>query len=32
MVAAVCKACVEERSLDPHHFFSDVFVAGPAVT
>lgn len=30
MVAAVRKACVEERGLDPHHFFSDVFVAGPA--
>lgn len=30
MVAAVRKACVEERRLDPHHFFSDVFVPGPA--
>jgi CDP-4-dehydro-6-deoxyglucose reductase/terephthalate 1,2-dioxygenase reductase component len=30
MVAAVRKACVEERGLDPHHFFSDVFVPGPA--
>lgn len=30
MVAAVKKACVEERGLDPHHFFSDVFVPGPA--
>ena len=27
---AVRKACVEERGLDPHHFFSDVFVPGPA--
>lgn len=32
MVAAVRKACVEERGLDPHHFFSDVFVPGPAAT
>ena len=31
MVAAVKKVCVEERGLDPHHFFSDVFVPGPAV-
>lgn len=30
MVAAVRKACVEERGLDPHRFFSDVFVPGPA--
>ncbi|MGY4830149.1 FAD-binding oxidoreductase [Sphaerotilaceae bacterium SBD11-9] len=30
MVAAVRKACLEERGLDPHHFFSDVFVPGPA--
>ena len=30
MVAAVRKVCVEERGLDPHHFFSDVFVPGPA--
>jgi NAD(P)H-flavin reductase/ferredoxin len=30
MVAAVRKACVDERGLDPHHFFSDVFVPGPA--
>ena len=30
MVAAVRKACVAERGLDPHHFFSDVFVPGPA--
>jgi CDP-4-dehydro-6-deoxyglucose reductase/terephthalate 1,2-dioxygenase reductase component len=30
MVAAVRKACVEERGLDPHHFFSDAFVPGPA--
>jgi CDP-4-dehydro-6-deoxyglucose reductase/terephthalate 1,2-dioxygenase reductase component len=30
MVTAVRKACVEERGLDPHHFFSDVFVPGPA--
>jgi NAD(P)H-flavin reductase len=30
MVAAVKKVCVEERGLDPHHFFSDVFVPGPA--
>jgi NAD(P)H-flavin reductase len=30
MVAAVKRACVEERGLDPHHFFSDVFVPGPA--
>jgi len=30
MVAVVKKVCVEERGLDPHHFFSDVFVPGPA--
>jgi NAD(P)H-flavin reductase len=30
MVTAVKKACVEERGLDPHHFFSDLFVPGPA--
>lgn len=30
MVAAVKKACVQERGLDPHRFFSDVFVPGPA--
>jgi len=30
MVAAVRKACVQERGLDPLHFFSDVFVPGPA--
>ncbi|MDB5872746.1 MAG: Ferredoxin--NAD(+) reductase-like protein [Ramlibacter sp.] len=30
MVTAVKKACIEERGLDPHHFFSDVFVPGPA--
>lgn len=30
MVAAVKKVCVEEKGLDPHHFFSDVFVPGPA--
>ena len=30
MVAAVKKACVEERGLDARHFFSDVFVPGPA--
>lgn len=30
MVAAVRKVCVEERALDPHRFFSDVFVPGPA--
>lgn len=29
MVAGVRKACVEERGLDPHHFYSDVFVPGP---
>ena len=28
---AVRKACVEERGLDPHHFYSDVFVPGPAM-
>lgn len=32
MVAAVKKVCVEERGLDAHGFFSDVFVAGPAAT
>ncbi len=32
MVAAVKKACVEECGLDAKHFFSDVFVPGPAVT
>jgi NAD(P)H-flavin reductase/ferredoxin len=30
MVAAVKKACVDERGLDAKHFFSDVFVPGPA--
>jgi NAD(P)H-flavin reductase len=30
MVTAVRMACVQERGLDPHHFFSDVFVPGPA--
>jgi len=30
MVASVKKVCVQERELDPHHFFSDVFVPGPA--
>ncbi|MBA2961956.1 MULTISPECIES: FAD-binding oxidoreductase [Ramlibacter] len=30
MVAAVKKACVNDKGLDPHHFFSDVFVDGPA--
>lgn len=30
MVAAVKQAAVEERGLDPRHFFSDVFVPGPA--
>ena len=30
MVAAVRRACVDERGLDAHHFFSDVFVPGPA--
>ncbi|MBC5763051.1 2Fe-2S iron-sulfur cluster binding domain-containing protein [Ramlibacter sp. GTP1] len=30
MVAVVKKVCVQERGLDPHHFFSDVFVPGPA--
>jgi NAD(P)H-flavin reductase/ferredoxin len=30
MVAAVKRVCVDERGLDPHHFFSDVFVPGPA--
>jgi NAD(P)H-flavin reductase/ferredoxin len=31
MVAAVKKACVDDKGLDPHRFFSDVFVNGPAV-
>jgi NAD(P)H-flavin reductase/ferredoxin len=31
MVSAVRKACVDERALDPHHFYSDVFVPGPAM-
>ena len=31
MVASVKKACVDDCGLDPHHFFSDVFVPGPAV-
>lgn len=30
MVTAVRRTCVEERDLDPAHFFSDVFVPGPA--
>jgi CDP-4-dehydro-6-deoxyglucose reductase/terephthalate 1,2-dioxygenase reductase component len=30
MVAAVKRACVEEGGVDPRHFFSDVFVPGPA--
>lgn len=30
MVAAVKNACIRERGLDPLHFFSDVFVPGPA--
>ncbi|MDB5820374.1 MAG: Ferredoxin--NAD(+) reductase-like protein, partial [Rhizobacter sp.] len=30
MVAAVRKACLEQRGLDAAHFFSDVFVPGPA--
>jgi NAD(P)H-flavin reductase/ferredoxin len=30
MVNAVRKSCVEELRLDPHRFFSDSFVAGPA--
>ncbi len=30
MVTAVRKVCVDERGLDSHHFFSDVFVPGPA--
>lgn len=30
MVTAVKQASVHERGLDPHHFFSDVFVPGPA--
>lgn len=32
MVAAVKKACVQELGLDAAHFFSDVFVPGPAAT
>ncbi len=32
MVAAVKKACVDESGLDSRHFFSDVFVPGPAAT
>lgn len=32
MVAAVRKACVEERGVAAQHFFSDVFVPGPAAT
>lgn len=32
MVAAVKTACVGERGLDPKHFFSDVFVPGPAAS
>jgi NAD(P)H-flavin reductase/ferredoxin len=31
MVAAVKRACVE-RGVDQHHFFSDVFVPGPAAS
>jgi CDP-4-dehydro-6-deoxyglucose reductase/terephthalate 1,2-dioxygenase reductase component len=30
MVAAVKTVCLEQRGVDPHHFFSDVFVPGPA--
>lgn len=30
MVEAVKKVCVAECGLDAHHFFSDVFVPGPA--
>lgn len=30
MVAAVRKACVDGQGLDPRHFFSDVFLPGPA--
>jgi CDP-4-dehydro-6-deoxyglucose reductase/terephthalate 1,2-dioxygenase reductase component len=30
MVTAVRKACVDERGVNPQHFFSDVFVPGPA--
>lgn len=30
MVEAVKKVCIAERDLDAHHFFSDVFVPGPA--
>jgi len=32
MVGAVKSVCVDERGLDPQHFFSDAFVPGPAVT
>jgi CDP-4-dehydro-6-deoxyglucose reductase/terephthalate 1,2-dioxygenase reductase component len=32
MTAAVRKVCIEERSLEPRHFHSDVFVPGPAAT
>lgn len=32
MVSSVRKVCVEERGLMPQHFFSDVFVPGPAAT
>ena len=31
MVGAVKKVCIEERGLDARHFFSDVFVPGPAM-
>jgi CDP-4-dehydro-6-deoxyglucose reductase/terephthalate 1,2-dioxygenase reductase component len=31
MVNAVRKACVDDRGLDPHRFYSDAFVPGPAV-
>jgi CDP-4-dehydro-6-deoxyglucose reductase/terephthalate 1,2-dioxygenase reductase component len=31
MVASVRTACVQDGGLDPRHFFSDVFVPGPAV-
>ena len=30
MVVAVKKACVKQRGLDAAHFYSDVFVPGPA--
>jgi CDP-4-dehydro-6-deoxyglucose reductase/terephthalate 1,2-dioxygenase reductase component len=30
MVTAVRKACADERGVNPQHFFSDVFVPGPA--